>query len=124
MRLNLLETYIPLDRRWAMRQGKNISGNRHGAVLIADISGFTQLTNRLALELGPTQGAEELTKQLNLIYDQLIIEIHRYQGSVISFAGDAVVCWFDQVPEGFPPSTTYACTTSGHSLCAGDATNH
>ena len=41
------------------------------------------------------RGTEELSRQVNAVYDALIGEIERYGGSVISFAGDAVICWFD-----------------------------
>ncbi|MEZ4556597.1 MAG: hypothetical protein R2854_09165 [Caldilineaceae bacterium] len=45
--------------------------------------------------MGARRGAEELTAYLNLVYDALIAELHRWQGSAIAFAGDAVTCWFD-----------------------------
>ncbi|NJN16321.1 MAG: tetratricopeptide repeat protein [Oscillochloris sp.] len=44
--------------------------------------------------LGPQRGAEELPRQLNLVYDALIAEVWRYCGAVINFAGDAITCWF------------------------------
>jgi hypothetical protein len=47
-------------------------------------------------ELGPRQGAEELPRQLNLVYAALIAEVDRYGGSVIFFSGDAITCWFDE----------------------------
>ncbi|MFN8472310.1 MAG: tetratricopeptide repeat protein [Anaerolineae bacterium] len=67
----------------------------YGAALFADISGFTPLTEALARSLGPQRGSEELTRTLDLVYDALIIEIHHYGGTVISFSGDAITCWFD-----------------------------
>ncbi|MBA3531843.1 MAG: AAA family ATPase, partial [Ardenticatenales bacterium] len=59
-----------------------------------DISGFTPLTEALAQALGPRRGAEELTQQLNLVYDALITEVDFHGGSVVGFAGDAITCWF------------------------------
>lgn len=47
-------------------------------------------------EFGTQRGAEELTRYLNLVYDAVIDELHRYGGSVIAFAGDAVTCWLDK----------------------------
>jgi class 3 adenylate cyclase/tetratricopeptide (TPR) repeat protein len=67
-----------------------------GAVLLADVSGFTPLTVAAARELGLQRGAEEVTHHLGRIYGSLIAQVHRYLGSVISFAGDAITCWFDQ----------------------------
>jgi len=91
-----LGAYIPMDRRHAMAQGKDLPDRAHGTALSADISGFTPLTEALLLKLGPKRGAEELTKQLNLVYGALIVEVHRFGGSVIGFGGDAITCWFDR----------------------------
>ncbi len=85
--------YIPMDRRFASISGTSLNDRTHGAALFVDISGFTQLTEALARELGPQRGAEELTRYLNLVYDAVIDELHRYGGSVIAFAGDAITCW-------------------------------
>jgi len=84
-----------MDRRQAMFRGKDLPDRAHGAALFADISGFTPLTEALVRELGSRRGADELTRQLNLVYDALIAEVHRYGGSVITFSGDAITCWFD-----------------------------
>ena len=91
---NLL-AYLPMDRRHAMATGRTLPYTARGAALFADISGFTPLTEALVRELGPQRGAEELTAYINRVYDALIDEIHRWHGSVIAFAGDAVTCWFD-----------------------------
>ncbi len=64
-----------------------------GAVLFADISGFTPLTETLANELGAQRGAEEITAHLNRVYHALIDVLHRFGGHVIYFSGDAVTCW-------------------------------
>jgi len=90
-----LYAYIPTDRRYALAQGSDLSDHTTGAALLADISGFTSLTEALVQALGPQRGAEELTRWLNKIYDALVAEIENYRGSVISFSGDAMTCWFD-----------------------------
>jgi adenylate cyclase len=87
--------YIPMDWRQAIARGDRLPERAQGAALFADISGFTPLTETLALELGPKRGAEELTLHLNRVYDALIAQLHRYGGSVIGFAGDAITCWLD-----------------------------
>jgi class 3 adenylate cyclase/tetratricopeptide (TPR) repeat protein len=87
--------YIPIDRRQAITRGETLPSRTEGAALFADISGFTPLTEALALELGPRRGAEELTKHLNQVYNAVIAELHRYGGSVIGFSGDAITCWLD-----------------------------
>ncbi|MFN2134953.1 MAG: adenylate/guanylate cyclase domain-containing protein, partial [Candidatus Promineifilaceae bacterium] len=90
-----LLAYIPMDRRVAMARHETLPDRTEGAALFADISGFTPLTEALVRELGPQRGAEELTGFLNQVYDALINELHRWGGSAIAFAGDAVTCWFD-----------------------------
>ena len=59
------------------------------AVLFADISGFTALTERLAAR-GPA-GAEDLTDLLNRYFGQMIDLIDEHGGDVVKFAGDALV---------------------------------
>ncbi len=44
---------------------------------------------------GARRGAEELTAALNVIFDAVLVELHRRQGYVIYFSGDAVTCWFE-----------------------------
>lgn len=91
-----LAAYIPWDRYQVIATGQELPGRTYGAALFADISGFTPLTETLARELGPKRGADELTRQLNRVYEALIAPVHRYGGSVIGFSGDAITCWFDQ----------------------------
>src|ERR1051325_3062134 len=93
--MELLSAYVPIDRLHAMGCGGVIPDRARGAAVFADISGFTPLTEALSRALGPRRGVEELTVHLNQVYDALINEAHRYGGSVIAFAGDAITCWFD-----------------------------
>jgi class 3 adenylate cyclase/tetratricopeptide (TPR) repeat protein len=93
--MELLAAYIPMDRRQAISRGEDLPDRMSGAALFADISNFTPLTEALVEELGRRRGADELTRQLNLVYETLIAEVHRYGGSVITFSGDAITCWFD-----------------------------
>lgn len=90
------EAYLPIDRRFALASNTTLPDTTSGAALFADISGFTPMTEALVRHLGPRRGAEELTLLLNRVYDALIADVHRYRGSVISFAGDAITCWLDQ----------------------------
>lgn len=61
----------------------------HGAVLFADISGFTALSERLAAR--GAEGVEELTQVLNAYFGQLIDLIVENGGDVVKFAGDALL---------------------------------
>ncbi|MEZ4364433.1 MAG: AAA family ATPase [Kofleriaceae bacterium] len=86
--------YVATDRLHAIAVGEALPERQQGAVLLADISGFTPLTERLVAGFGARRGGEELTRHLNLVYGALNDEIERYRGSVIGFSGDAVTCWF------------------------------
>jgi len=68
------------------------------AVLFADVSGFTAMSERLA-ELDK-EGAEELTRILNTYFTTMIDLVHRYGGQVIRFGGDAITCSFEAESAG------------------------
>ncbi|MCA9899366.1 MAG: AAA family ATPase [Anaerolineales bacterium] len=101
--MNPSTAFLPLDRRHVLVTGASLPDRTSGTVLFADISGFTPLTAALAAELGPHRGAEELTRLLNHVYTRLIACVHEYHGSVITFSGDAITCWFDDATPD-PPS--------------------
>jgi class 3 adenylate cyclase/Flp pilus assembly protein TadD len=90
-----LSAYIPQDRRAALSQGVDLPDRASGAAMFADVSGFTPLAEALVSALGPRRGAEELTALLNQVYSALIEQVERFGGSVISFSGDAITCWFE-----------------------------
>ncbi|MBP7998429.1 MAG: AAA family ATPase [Chloroflexi bacterium] len=94
--MSLFSQYIPLDRQQALSQGRNLPNRTQGAVLFADVAGFSPLTKALTQELGPQRGVEELSATIGLVYQSLITEIHQYGGVVIAFGGDGITCWFDQ----------------------------
>ena len=62
------------------------------AVLLVDVSGFTNLTETLARR-GP-EGAEEMTRALNSYFGQLIERVHFHGGDIVKFAGDAILVLF------------------------------
>ena len=64
-----------------------------GTLVFSDISGFTNLSERLALK--GRIGAEELTTVLDRVFGRMIdIAISR-GGSLIKFGGDALLLMFD-----------------------------
>src|SRR5690554_1179839 len=97
--MEVLSAYMPMDRRLALVGGRPLPNQQRGAALIADISGFTPLTEALARELGAQRGAEEMTRHLARVYGALVADVHGYRGSVIGFSGDAITCWFDDKAE-------------------------
>ena len=103
-----LHTYLPQDRRRALAGTISLPDRTIGSALFADISGFTPLTERLRYLFGSRRGAEELTDYLNNVYAGLITAVEQYGGSVISFAGDGITCWFDMA-DGPAPERAVAC---------------
>jgi len=83
--MDSLLAFLPIDRQLALANYIPLHAETRVAALFADLSGFTPLTEALVHALGPQRGAEELTRQLNLVYDALI-----------GFSGDAITCWFDE----------------------------
>ena len=62
------------------------------AVLLADITGFTPLTE--ALSQTGAEGPEELTRILNSYFSQMIKHIEAQGGEIIKFEGDALTVLF------------------------------
>ncbi len=92
--MELLASYVPrlIQNRVAADPAPievPVSEEMQAAILFADISGFTLLTEHLA-ERGPS-GVETLARILNEYFGQLIDIIHDYGGDVVKFAGDAVI---------------------------------
>jgi class 3 adenylate cyclase/tetratricopeptide (TPR) repeat protein len=67
------------------------------AVLFADISGFTALSEKLGSR-GP-DGVEELTQVLNAYFGKLIETIQSHGGDVVKFAGDALLAFWPAAGE-------------------------
>src|ERR671927_330492 len=93
----LLASYVPklIQKRVAQNSlpiDSPLARDFQAAVLFADISGFTALTERLA-EKGKA-GAEILARILNDYFGQLIDLVYDYGGDVVKFGGDAItVVW-------------------------------
>ena len=94
--MHKLATYLPQDRLRALIKGVSLPSQTNGSAIFADISGFTPLTEKLTQTLGPRKGVEALSQQLNAVYGALIDQVEFYGGSVISFAGDSILGWFEE----------------------------
>jgi adenylate cyclase len=92
--IDQLLAYLPSDRAIAVLGGAPLPDTDVGAVLFSDISGFTPLTEAVIAKYGPRRGGEQFTDRLNAVYDALIQEVDRFGGSIVGFAGDAMVVWF------------------------------
>lgn len=74
------------------------SGRRFSAaILFADVSGFTPLTE--ALSQKGAEGPEELTRLLNRYFSRMIDLIDGEGGDVVKFSGDALTAVFPSAPE-------------------------
>ncbi len=76
------------------------------AVLFADVSGFTPLTEALAQK--GAEGPEELTRLLNGYFSRMIALIEAGGGEVVKFSGDAVTVVFPAVHEDLSIATRRA----------------
>lgn len=91
--VEIYSRYLPdliLEKVGAVGALEGATGERFTcAVMFADISGFTPLTQRLAAE--GSQGAEKLTRILNGYFSRLIELVDRHGGDILKFAGDSLI---------------------------------
>ena len=100
--LSLLASYIPpplLRHLISTSDISSASSIQHftGAVLFADVSGFTPLTESLAQH--GTRGSEELSRLMSTYFDQMISLVMAEGGEVVSFSGDALTILFSATDE-------------------------
>ncbi|NTV65081.1 MAG: adenylate/guanylate cyclase domain-containing protein, partial [Oscillochloris sp.] len=93
-----LASYVPalILRRMAADVGATMSPSVErfpAAALVADLSGFTALTEQLSLH--NPEGAEELTQILDLYFGHLVRVVTSHGGDVMKFAGDGLLAlWY------------------------------
>ena len=80
--------FVPEDVN-IIRSGQHIFS---GSLLLADISGFTELTERLGTH--GKKGTEDLTDLLNSYFDSMFTIVREYGGIIISSAGDSILARF------------------------------
>ena len=92
-----IATYLPasLVRAVADRSGAGLPWHHEvdGTMVMADLSGFTALSERLA-RLGD-EGAERLTDIINSFFERMLKTASRYGGDTLTFGGDAILLLFD-----------------------------
>lgn len=89
-----LSSYVPNIVKYKLVNNPDVSNQLSlerfkAAVLFADISGFTALTERIATQ-GP-EGVETITLILNDYFTRMLETIHAHGGDVVKFAGDALL---------------------------------
>lgn len=89
-----LERYVPrVALEWENRIGAGRWAQVDGSLLFVDISGFTNLSERLAAR--GRIGAEELTAVLGGVFGRMLDIVHRRGGTMLKFGGDALLLLFE-----------------------------
>lgn len=89
--LTLLDTYIGAGTAQRVLAGQVRRGHVESvdaALMLCDLRGFTELSNRLA--------PQEVLALLNAYFDQVVPAIDAAGGEVLKFMGDAVLAFFPQ----------------------------
>lgn len=87
------DSMAPFVPRLLLGVHDEVSWHSNGTVVLADISGFTRLSEQLA-GLGRS-GAEELTVILNTTFDALLEVAASEGGDLVKFGGDALFLFFE-----------------------------
>jgi class 3 adenylate cyclase/tetratricopeptide (TPR) repeat protein len=100
-----ISTYLPgnlvrekISQRGSIQANETDGKMLKGCLLFSDVSGFTALSERLAV-LGP-QGAEHLTRFINQYFTTMIDIISWSNGTLLKFAGDATLVYFPEQENG------------------------
>src|SRR6201981_3843167 len=107
-----LGSFLPRVQRRLIAAGRTLANapfeeHRSGAILLVDVSGFTELAERFTA--GGEGGAEELSRVLNAYFGGVSRIVTGYSGDVIAFAGDAVLAlWLARTPEEIEASAYQA----------------
>lgn len=64
-----------------------------GCVLFVDLCGFSKLTESFSETQG-RDGADAVIAILNRVFDAIVPSVYNQGGTVVSFAGDAIFCFF------------------------------
>ncbi len=95
--LRAVITYVPrhvvLDLLETPEVARNSGKFLKGTLLFSDISGFTALSERLRRK-GDAEGAEAIVKVINDYLDVMLAILFKYNGLLIKFGGDAMLCLF------------------------------
>lgn len=116
--MHRLQTYLPQDRLRALAVGRTLPDRTLGSAIFADISGFTLLTEKFTQMFGARKGVDALSRQLNTVYNALIEHVEQYGGSIISFAGDSIIVWFDEMHPSSAALRAVTCANAMQSTMA------
>lgn len=88
-----LDPYVPrIASEWDLNSPDSLWRSVDGTLVFVDISGFTNLSERLARR--GRIGAEELTGVLNRVFGNMLEIVYARGGSLLKFGGDALLLLF------------------------------
>lgn len=91
---SVLDAYVPnIAVTWAEEASGSPWHPVDGSLVFVDISGFTNLSERLAKR--GRIGAEELTGVLDMVFGNMLEIVYRRGGFLLKFGGDALLLLFD-----------------------------
>jgi predicted ATPase/class 3 adenylate cyclase len=94
----MLSKYIPKHFAEIYRKAaENGFVRETGCVMFADLSGFTNLSEKLTAK--GKEGSEEISRIINGVFEELISIVTSAGGSVYKFGGDAVTVFFPETIE-------------------------
>lgn len=100
---NVIKSFCPNILISALNKSEEIYANSasiKGTCMLADISGFTKLSEHLGRD--GVNGIDTLRRATTRFLSQFVYLVYSYGGDVISFAGDALICIFPAKPH-HPP---------------------
>lgn len=90
---SVLLPYVPiLATRWLEEAPEEKARQLEGTLAFVDISGFTSLTEKLAVR--GKAGAEEMTGYLNATFAELLALAYGNGAELMKWGGDAVLLWY------------------------------
>ncbi len=93
-RTGVFDPYVTrMASEWDLTGAGKLSRSVYGSLVLVDISGFTNLSEKLARR--GRIGAEELTSVLSRVFGDMLDVAYRRGGSLLKFGGDALLLLFD-----------------------------
>ncbi len=93
-----------------------------GAVIFADVAGFTPMAERLARIMcdqarqGEARGAEELNRIINRAFSAMMTPIQQRGGIVTHFSGDALTACFERPPDLSPSEVVTSALACAYAM--------
>jgi len=101
--LRAVVTYLPRHLALELLQEPVVAQNKgqflEGTLLFADISDLTAMSEKLC-DKGEQEGAEEIVRVINEYLDVMLAILYKYNGCLVKFGGDTMLCLFTGADQG------------------------